>query len=195
MRPVRSTLIGSRVLLRPPRRSDERAFLAGVRASRLLHGRWVSAPQIPAAYARYLDRFARSARAPVYAGYLVCRADDGALAGVFNFSEIVRGAFQSAYLGYYAFAPLAGHGYMTEGFALALDIAFRRLRLHRVEANVQPDNARSLALLARVGFTREGYSRRYIKLAGRWRDHVRFAILAEDWRARRHAVRAAAGLR
>jgi [ribosomal protein S5]-alanine N-acetyltransferase len=93
----------------------------------------------------------------------------------------VRGLFQSAYLGYYAFAPLAGGGYMSEGLALALDVAFRKLKLHRVEVNVQPTNRRSLALVARAGFTREGFSRRYVKIGGRWRDHVRFAMLAEDW--------------
>lgn len=191
---MRTTLTGNRVCLRPPRRADQSAFIAGVRASRKLHGRWVSAPQTPAVYGLYLARFARATREPLHAGLLACRVTDGALAGVFNFSEIVRGAFQSAYLGYYAFAPLAGQGLMTEAFALALDVAFRRLDLHRVEANVQPDNARSLALLERVGFVREGYSRRYIKLAGRWRDHVRLAMLAEDWRVRRTALRVAVGL-
>ena len=110
---------------------------------------------------------------------------DGALAGVINFSEIVRGAFHSAYVGYYAFAPLAGDGYMSEGFALALDFAFRTLKLHRVEANVQPGNRRSLNLVERLGFEREGYSRRYVKVGGRWRDHVRFAMLADDWKKRR----------
>ena len=95
----------------------------------------------------------------------------------------------AAYVGYYAFAPLAGDGYMTEGFSLALDYAFRNLALHRVEANVQPANRRSLALVTRVGFEREGYSRRYVKIGGRWRDHVRFALLAEDWPKRRAALR------
>ena len=119
----------------------------------------------------------------------VLDGEDQALAGVINFSEIVRGAFESAYVGYFAFAPLEGQGYMSEGFALALDFAFRDFGLHRVEANVQPDNARSLALVERLGFTREGYSRRYVKIAGRWRDHVRYAMLAEDWRTLRGAVR------
>ncbi len=86
---------------------------------------------------------------------------------------------------------LAGDGYMTEGFALALDFAFRRLALHRVEANVQPANRRSIALVSRLGFEREGYSRRYVKISGRWRDHVRFAMLAEDWRTRRTGVKRA----
>jgi len=194
MRPPRATLTGNRVHLRPPRRADGAAFVAAVRTSRRLHGRWVSAPGTPAAYALYLSRYVRRVGLPANAALLVCRSGDEALAGAFNFSAIVRGPFESAYLGYYAFAPLAGHGYMTEGFALALDFAFRRLELHRVEANVQPDNARSLALLERVGFVREGYSRRYIRLAGRWRDHVRFAMLAEDWRLRRASLRAAVGL-
>ena len=67
-------------------------------------------------------------------GLLACRNEDGAPVGVFNFSEIVRGAFCSAYLGYYALEPHAGQGYMSEGLALALELAFLKLRLHRVEA-------------------------------------------------------------
>ena len=72
--------------------------------------------------------------------------------------------------------------------ALALDVAFGELGLHRVEVNVQPTNRRSLALVARLHFFCEGYSRRYVKIAGRWRDHVRFAMLAEDWRRLRGDV-------
>ena len=116
------------------------------------------------------------------------RTADDALCGVFNFSEIVRNAFNSAYLGYYAFAPYAGGGLMTEGFVLALDVAFRQLELHRVEVNIQPTNRRSLALVARLHFFCEGYSRRYVKIAGRWRDHLRFAMLAEDWSRLRRIV-------
>jgi len=183
--------MGKRVHLRRPRRSDQQAFLADARASRRLHSGWVQAPEAPAAYVAYVERYAFRGRSPRHAGFLVVRNDDGALAGVINFSEIVRGAFHSAYVGYYAFAELAGDGYMTEGFALALDFAFRRLALHRVEANVQPANRRSIALVSRLGFEREGYSRRYVKISGRWRDHVRFAMLAEDWRTRRAAVKRA----
>ena len=113
------------------------------------------------------------------------------MAGVLNLSEIVRGAFESAYLGYYALAPHAAAGYMTEAMVLVLDTAFDELGLHRVEANVQPVNARSLALVRRTGFSREGFSRRYVKVGGRWRDHVRFAMLAEDWPGKRRRVVAA----
>jgi ribosomal-protein-alanine N-acetyltransferase len=123
-------------------------------------------------------------------GWVVCRREDDALVGVFNISEIVRGLFNSAYLGYYAFAPHAGTGYMTEGLELVLRVAFTKLRLHRLEANVQPSNARSLAFVRQAGFVREGFSRRYVRIGGRWRDHVRLALLVEDWRARRAKARA-----
>ena len=105
----------------------------------------------------------------------------------------MRGAFLSAYLGYYAFAPHAGRGYMTEALVLLLDAAYRDVGLHRVEVNVQPTNARSLALVERIGFAREGYSRRYVRIGGRWRDHVRYAMVAEDWPAARRAVLASLG--
>ena len=180
--------MGKRVHLRSPRRGDQNAFIAAARASRKLHGPWVQAPETASTFLAYVDRFGGSGAAERHVGLLVVRNADDALAGVVNFSEIVRGAFNSAYVGYYGFSPLAGDGYMTEGFALALDYAFERLKLHRVEANVQPANERSIALVTRVGFEREGYSRRYVKIGGRWRDHVRFAMLAEDWATRRRRL-------
>ena len=182
-------LAGNRVHLRSPRRADARAFIAQALHSRTLHRRWVQPPVTPAAFAAYVQRYRKIDAASRNVGLLVMRSEDDALAGVINFSEIVRGAFLSAYVGYYAFAPLAGRGYMSEGLALALDFAFGELGLHRVEANVQPANDRSRALVERLAFVREGYSPRYVKIAGRWRDHARFAILAEDWKRQRARVR------
>jgi [ribosomal protein S5]-alanine N-acetyltransferase len=112
---------------------------------------------------------------------LVCRRVDGAIVGVINVSEIVRSAFQSAYLGYYAFHPHAGQGYMTEGLGLVLRHAFRGLGLHRLEANIQPGNTASRALARGLGFRMEGFSPRYLKVGGRWRDHERWAIVRETW--------------
>ena len=145
-----SPLMGKRVHLRPPRRSDEKAFIAQARASRscMAAGCRRRRPRRVRRVRRALQH--GDAPTPRHAGFLVVRNDDDALAGVFNFSEIVRGAFHSAYVGYYAFAPLAGDGYMAEGFALALEFAFGQLKLHRVEANVQPANRRSLALVERA---------------------------------------------
>jgi [ribosomal protein S5]-alanine N-acetyltransferase len=180
---------GNRVHLRPPRRTDQRSFIAYAKQSRALHRGWVQAPETPTAFAAYVARYHPTDAAPRNVGFLVIRNEDDAIVGVINFSEIIRGAFHSGYVGYYAFAPFAGDGYMAEGFALALDFAFRKMRLHRIEANVQPANIRSLALVERLGFMREGYSRRYVKIAGRWRDHVRFAMLAEDWKRQRVELR------
>ena len=184
---------GFRVYLRAPQNSDAAEFLTAVKASRRLHVAWVHPPSTPARYTTFVRRYGRftkeDALVATHVGLLVCRRDDNAIVGVINIGEIVRGLFKSAYLGYYAFSPYAGAGYMSEGIELALIMAFRTLKLHRVEANVQPTNAQSLTLVRRAGFVREGYSRRYVRIAGRWRDHVRMALLVEEWRARRKQQR------
>jgi ribosomal-protein-alanine N-acetyltransferase len=139
---------------------------------------WVDPPASPRSFRAYLGK----TRKRSYVGFLVCLRATGELVGVVNLSEVVRGCFESAYLGYYAFLPHAGRGYMTEGLGLAVTRAFRELKLHRLEANIQPANRASIKLVRRLGFRREGFSPRYLKLAGRWRDHERWAIAAEDWR-------------
>ena len=179
---------GFRVQLRRPLARDADAFLGAVGKSRRLHGAWVAAPSSRAAFRDYLARFGKPVRNAQHVGYVAATVEDGTLVGVLNLSEVVRGAFESAYLGYYAFAPHAGRGLMTEALVLLLDAAYRDVGLHRVEVNIQPGNKRSLALVDRIGFSREGYSRRYVKIAGRWRDHVRYAMIAEDWPASRRAV-------
>ncbi len=180
---------GARVFLRPPRATDRDEVLRLNRASRRFNHGLASPPVTPQQFDRYGARRWR----PDRAGFLICRVPDGAVVGSINVSEIVRGNFQSAYLGYQIGAPFARRGYMTEALALSLRFAFERLRLHRVEANIQPGNRASLTLVRRAGFRREGLSRRYLKIAGRWRDHERWALLAEDWRARRHVRRADRG--
>ena len=99
---------------------------------------------------------------------------------MFTISQIVRGYFQSAYLGYYASARHAGKGLMAESMLLVLDHAFGPLALHRLEANIQPGNAPSVALARGAGFRLEGYSPRYLLIGGRWRDHERYAITADE---------------
>lgn len=191
--PRKALIVGERVYLRRPQLRDATAFITAVKASRALHGPWVQAPSVRVRFASYVRRFAgqqaRDARSATHVGLIVCRREDDALVGVLNFSEIIRGALQSGFLGYYALAPHAGEGYMSEGLSLAIRIAFGTLRLHRIEVNIQPGNKRSSSLVRRAGFRREGFSRRYAKIAGRWRDHARWALLAEDWRASRRRLR------
>jgi ribosomal-protein-alanine N-acetyltransferase len=165
-----------RVRLERPGPRREREFLAAVRRSRSLLWPWVAPPSTAASYRAYLRRL----RGPGHDGYFVVLRSSGVLVGVINLSEIVRGSFQSGYLGYYAFVPHAGRGHMSEGLRLVLRRAFGRRGLHRVEANIQPGNTASRALVRRLGFRREGFSRRYLKIAGRWRDHERWALLRED---------------
>ena len=168
-----------RVFLRAPNADDEAEFLALMRASVRLHQGFVSPPTQSKGFAKFLERGDR----PDSVWLLACRKEDGRIVGAFHFSQIFYGNLRSAYMGYYAGAPYAGQGYMTEAMRLALRRAFVQLKLHRVEANIQPDNAASIALVRRAGFTHEGFSRRYLKIAGRWRDHERWAMLREDWRA------------
>jgi ribosomal-protein-alanine N-acetyltransferase len=152
------------------------AFLAAVARSRKLHASWVSPPNTFEAYASYLERL----KSRAHVGYLI-RTEENDLAGVINISEIVRGGFLSGYLGYYAFVPFNGRGYMTQGLKQVLRDAFRNLRLHRLEANIQPGNTTSRQLVQRLGFRQEGFSPRYLKIAGRWRDHERWALTNEEW--------------
>jgi len=165
----------SRVLLEKPSAKWRRGFLAAVRRSRAIHDPWVFPPATPAAYLAYLRRIRKAGNA----GYFLRLRGCGELVGVVNISEIVLGAFRSGYLGYYVFAPHERQGLMTEGLSLVLDDAFGRLRLHRLEANIQPGNEASIRLVARLGFMREGFSPRYLKIRSRWRDHERWAILAD----------------
>ena len=167
-----------RVKLKKPSARDEPEFLEAARRSRTFMRRWTSPPGTSAAYRAYIERLAM----PTHEGRFVVLRTSGDLVGVINVSEIVRGAFHSAYFGYYAFVPHVGRGYMTEGLALALRWVFGGLRLHRVEANIQPANEPSRALVRRLGFRCEGFSPRYLKVAGRWRDHERWALTVEDWR-------------
>jgi ribosomal-protein-alanine N-acetyltransferase len=180
-RPRAALEVGDRVYLRAPRARDAAMLATLVRRSRRLHRPRVYPPASVEAVARLVARARRPERRTV----LVCWREDGAAVRLVNVREIVRGALQGAYLGYYAFAPHAGQGYMTEGLALVLRHAFRRLRLHRLEANIQPANRASRALVERLGFRREGFSPRYLKVGGRWRDHERWAILREQWAAMR----------
>ncbi len=177
----------SRVFLRSPALSDQQEFISLMRASRSFHRPWATAPTDDERFVAYLA----DSRRPDFDAMLLCRREDLAIMGFFNLSQIVRSSWQSAYLGYAIGKPYAGQGYMREGIELVLRRAFTELRLHRIEANIQPGNHASIALARGAGFTREGFSPRYLKIGGRWRDHERWAILADDWRHRQDGRRPA----
>ena len=168
-----------RVVLRPPVESDRQEFIRAMAASAELHLPWISDVATDSYFDRQLARVAHDR----HDANLVCLAETGAIVGVFNITEIVRGAFQSAFVSYAAVAGYDGQGLMSEGLRQLVERAFTELDLHRLEANIQPANARSIALVRRAGFTYEGTSRRYLKLGGEWRDHEHWVLLAEDWAA------------
>jgi ribosomal-protein-alanine N-acetyltransferase len=176
-----ATRPGSRVELRDLVLADRDAFLEMVRESRDLHRPWTYPPERADQFDDLVSRTVRD-DFKCLAAVLV---EDGDLVGIFTISQIVRGYFQSAYLGYYANARHAGKGLMAEAMALVLDHAFGPLSLHRLEANIQPGNAPSIALARGAGFRLEGYSPRYLLIGGRWRDHERYAITADEHAANR----------
>jgi ribosomal-protein-alanine N-acetyltransferase len=172
----------ARVVVRTPTLDDQDEFIACMRASRSLHRPWITnMPETATSYGTYLGRVEDPRAAP----FIACRTEDGAIVGFLNISEIVRGPFKSAFLGYGGVAGHERQGYMTEALSLVLREAFTKLGLHRLEANIQPGNTASIALAKRCGFELEGFSPRYLKVGGRWRDHERWAIRAETWRALR----------
>lgn len=163
----------SRVTLRRITIHDQDEFLELVRASADLHHPWMSLPTTPPEFHTYLERFDDPLSAE---GLLVCVRDTGAMAGNVNINSIIRGRFQSGSLAYAAFAPTAGQGYMSEGLDLVLRYAFEELRLHRLEAQIQPGNHASLRLVQRHGFRYEGCSPDLLFIDGAWRDHERWSI-------------------
>jgi [ribosomal protein S5]-alanine N-acetyltransferase len=177
---------GARVGVRVLTRSDRTEFLALARESRRLHRPWTYPPERAD---QFEELYARSRRED-FLCLVACRLDSGAITGVFTISQIVRGAFQSAYLGYYAHERHARQGFMREALEQLLDHAFDGLGLHRIEANIQPANGPSIALARGAGFRLEGFSPRYLLIGGQWRDHERYAMTADE-RATAKAAQAA----
>ena len=105
---------------------------------------------------------------------------DGRLVGQVTVGNVVRGAFDSGYVGYWVDGRLAGRGIAPTAVALLADHCFDVVGLHRIEANVRPENAASLRVVDKLGFVRESLHRRYLWIDGDWRDHVGCALLRED---------------
>lgn len=168
------TLSKPLVTLRELSLEDKEAFLKAMLHSKSLHQPWVTAPLTSQEFDEYLQR-SQQLNQKSYLAY-----DESAqIVGVFNVSEIVRGAFQNAFLGFYGVHGYAGRGYMSAALKLVLKKAFEELALHRLEANIQPENTRSIQLVKNNGFRYEGFSPRYLKINGEWRGHEHWAITSE----------------
>ncbi|MGK7950168.1 MAG: GNAT family N-acetyltransferase [Xenococcaceae cyanobacterium] len=166
-----------RVFLRKQTQADCQELLSLNQRSQEFHFPWVFPPLTERECKEYIDRCHNEN----HEGLLICQATDNKILGVVNLSQIFYKTFCNAYLSYYVDVDFAGKGLMSKGVGLAIDYAFKSLGLHRVEANIQPENIASINLVKRLGFTKEGFSRRYLKINGEWRDHERWALTVEDW--------------
>ena len=164
------------ITIREPKAEDRDAFLQAMQGSQTLHHPWVKSPLTPQQFDEYFQRFQQENQK----SFLVCDPS-GKIVGVFNVSEIVRGFFQNAYLGFYSVAEYTGKGYMSAGLKLVLHNVFEEMKLHRIEANIQPGNIHSINLVTTNGFRKEGYSPNYLKVNNEWRDHERWALTYEDF--------------
>ena len=158
---------------------DTLELLEAVGRSRALHEPWVVLPSTEPELREYL----KPAEARITYGI---REPRGRLAGVVNINSIIRGHFESAFLGYYALSPHDGKGYMHAGLATVLEKAFAEHGLHRVEANIQPENVASARLVQGLGFRLEGHSPRYLRIGSQWKDHDRYALTVEEWQTGRN---------
>ena len=156
----------------------EREFLAACHRSRALHRGLVVAATARADYRDYL----RFAGRPSQESFVVVTVDGGELAGVVNILDIVRDMTATGRLAYFAFVPHAGSGLMREGVRQVIDVAFGDLELDRLDADIQPGNARSLALAGRLGFRRDAVPQVLLKIGSRWRAHERWTLRRDDWR-------------
>ncbi|MFI1094233.1 GNAT family N-acetyltransferase [Streptomyces sp. NPDC020917] len=163
----------SRVELHPLTLADQDEFCSLVRASAELHTP-MRLPETAEAFQSWMRRFDDGTNL----GFLIRVRETGAAAGTVNINSIIRGRYQGASLGYAAFVPSAGQGYMTEGVAATVEYAFGELHLHRLEASIRPANKASLALVQRLGFAYEGVSPAYLYIDGAWHDHERWALTA-----------------
>jgi ribosomal-protein-alanine N-acetyltransferase len=151
-------------------------FALAASKSKSLHRAWVHPPTTK----QEAKDLANRRQGPNDYGYLIRDYETGKIAGYIEITNIVRGQFQSAYLGYYMFKGFERLGYMKWALQTIISQkAWKELKLHRLEANIQVGNAASIALVEFLGFQQEGYSPKYLKIGGRWRDHVRWAILCK----------------
>ena len=179
-------LDGAQVYLRPPQAGDWRVWAELRAASRAFlepwEPRWAEGALTRAAFRRRLRRQAREARDDVAYSFFVLRRHDHALVGGVNLSNVQRGVAMSCSVGYWVGKDFARQGLMGDALDAMMPFVFKKLALHRIEAACLPTNLASEGLLRKLGFQREGYARRYLRINGEWQDHLLFALLADDYR-------------
>jgi ribosomal-protein-alanine N-acetyltransferase len=164
------------VAIKPATRSDAAELIRANIDSRAYHAPWAEPFTDVEGFEAWLGELFTGA----HVGLIARDLRSGSIVGVVNLSQIFRKGFQNAYLGYYGMAAFARQGLMTEAVRLAVYYAFDEIGLHRLEANIQPTNLASIALIRRVGFRKEGFSPRYLRINDVWCDHERWALLTDE---------------
>lgn len=108
------------------------------------------------------------------------KGEEGRIIGSLGFSNIVRGAFWSCFLGYRLDKDEKDNGFMTEAIKAAMKVIFGEYKLHRIEANIMPRNKRSLRVVEKIGFQKEGLARNYLKINGVWEDHIHMVLINDE---------------
>src|SRR5260370_18505045 len=144
---------------------------------------WPADDLTRAAFRRRLRRYAEDQRGDQSYAFFIFRSIDQVLLGGLTLANVRRGVAQAGSLGYWIGEPYARRGHMTAAVRALLPFTFGALRLHRVEAACIPNNAASIRLLEKIGFTREGYAREYLCINGIWHDHLPYTRLQDDGRA------------
>lgn len=179
-------LDGETVYIRPAQPRDWQDWVALREISRDFltpwEPTWPADALTRAAFMRRVRRQALEWREDEGYGFLIFAGATDNLVGGIGLSNVRRGVAQMGTIGYWVGKPYARLGYTSEAALLVLGFAFGQLGLHRVEAACLPTNIPSQRLLERVGFTREGYARGYLRIDGKWADHLLFGILRDDWR-------------
>lgn len=177
-------IAGNGVELRAPEMRDFEEWAALRERSRAFLAPWEpiwpDSDLTRSAFRARMRRYARDVRTDAAYPYFIVRQSDGALVGGLTLGQVRRGVSQAASLGYWMGEPYAGKGMMTAAVRALAPFVFQTLRLRRIEAACLPTNTASIRLLERVGFVREGYARSYLCIAGDWRDHLLYALLATD---------------
>ncbi|MFM8820744.1 MAG: GNAT family N-acetyltransferase [Phenylobacterium sp.] len=177
-------LQGEGIEIRPPRPSDFPEWSELRRASHDFLQPWE--PLWPAddltrsAWRRRLASYARDIDLGAAYPFLVFRKGDGALTGGVTLSNIRRGVAQMGTVGYWCGAAYTRRGHSLAAVRTVVRFAFRTLSLHRLEAACLPENTPSRRLLGQAGFLEEGFARDYLRINGRWRDHVLFGLVAPE---------------
>ncbi|NHN85067.1 GNAT family N-acetyltransferase [Acetobacter musti] len=165
-----------KISLRKVCRQDAEELIKANTENRLYHAPWVQPFITQEGFDTWFDEQMSGANI----GFIARDPDTGSITGVTHLSQIFMRGFQNAYLSYYGMIRFAGHGLMTKAVRLTVQAAFNDVGLHRLEANIQPENMKSIALVRRLGFRNEGFSPRYLRINGEWRDHERWALLRDE---------------